>query len=57
VTGDGHDRNQTSRMFRIRNSFGTAANGGGCSDKDYDYFLHADRAGNLWVVYQAVGFL
>jgi C1A family cysteine protease len=49
--------NQSTRMFRVRNSWGPKANSGGYFDMDYDYVLNSSWAANFWAVYQTLGFV
>lgn len=55
VLATGYD--QSRRTFRIRNSWGPAANDHGYFDMDYDYVLNSAWAANFWVIYQTLGFL
>jgi C1A family cysteine protease len=55
VIATGYD--QAKRTFRIRNSWGPAANANGYFEMDYDYVLGSSLASDFWVVYQTLGFL
>ncbi|WP_416350735.1 C1 family peptidase [Pseudomonas sp. CCI1.2] len=55
VLATGYD--QAKRVFRIRNSWGSAAHEHGYFEMDYDYVLNTMMAADFWVVYQTLGFL
>lgn len=49
--------NQARQTFRVRNSWGPAANSGGYFDMEYGYVLNKNLAADFWVVYQTLGFI